>query len=93
MEAKFFHEFQFSLINFSLYLAGENEAEQDGDCQLGVTEENDVEEIGVGWVLQEEPGQKQTLIIRKMQNARIWYNAHPKRLNMLEAAQCILMSS
>ena len=36
-------------------LAGEYETEQDGDGQLAVTEEDDVEEVRVGWVLQEKP--------------------------------------
>ena len=37
------------------YLAGEYETEQDGDGELAVTEEDDVEEVRVGWVLQEKP--------------------------------------
>ena len=36
-------------------LAGEYETEQDGDGQLAVTEEDDVEEVRVGGVLQEKP--------------------------------------
>ena len=37
------------------YLAGEYETEEDGDGELAVTEEDDVEEVRVGWVLQEKP--------------------------------------
>ena len=37
------------------YLAGEYETEQDGDGELAVTEKDDIEEVRVGWVLQEKP--------------------------------------
>ena len=37
-------------------LAGEDETEQDGDGELAVAEEDDVEEVRVGGVLQEKPG-------------------------------------
>ena len=37
------------------HLAGEYETEQDGDGQLAVTEEDDVEQVWVGGVLQEKP--------------------------------------
>ena len=36
------------------YLASEDETEQYGDGELRVTEENDVEQVWVGRVLQEE---------------------------------------
>ena len=41
---------------FKSDLAGEYETEQDGDGELAVTEEDDVEEVRVGGVLQEKPG-------------------------------------
>lgn len=37
------------------HLAGEYQAEEDGDSQLAVTEEDDVEQVWVGGVLQEKP--------------------------------------
>jgi hypothetical protein len=37
------------------YLAAEDEAEQKRDCQLRVAEEDDVQQIGVGRFLQEQP--------------------------------------
>ena len=37
------------------YLAGEYETEQDSDGELAVTEKDDIEEVRVGWVLQEKP--------------------------------------
>ena len=37
------------------HLAGEDQAEENGDGQLTVAEEDDVEEVGVGGVLEEEP--------------------------------------
>ena len=37
------------------HLAGEYQAEEDGDGQLAMAEEDDVEEVGVGGVLEEEP--------------------------------------
>ena len=39
------------------HLAGEYEAEEDGDGELAVTEEDDVEQVRVGGVLQEKPAQ------------------------------------
>ena len=36
-------------------LAGEYQAEEDGDGELTVAEEDDVEEVGVSGVLEEEP--------------------------------------
>ena len=38
------------------YLAGEDKAQEYCDGKLAVTEEDDVEEVGVGGVLQEKPG-------------------------------------
>ncbi len=40
------------------YLAGEYKAEQNGDGELAVAEEYDVEQVWVGWVLQEKPDNK-----------------------------------
>ena len=37
------------------HLAGEYQAEEDGNGQLAVAEEDDVEEVRVGGVLQEKP--------------------------------------
>ena len=37
------------------HLAGEYQAEEDGDGQLAVAEEDDVEEVGVSRMLEEEP--------------------------------------
>ena len=42
-------------ILINSYLAGEYETEQDGDGELAVAKEDDVEEVRVGWVLQEKP--------------------------------------
>ena len=39
------------------HLAGEYEAEEDSDGELAVTEEDDVEQVRVGGVLQEKPAQ------------------------------------
>jgi hypothetical protein len=41
-----------------LYLAGEYEAEQDGDGELAVAEEDDIEQVRVSRVLQEKPTNK-----------------------------------
>ena len=38
------------------HLAGEYQAEEDGNGELAVAEEDDVEEVWVGGVLQEKPG-------------------------------------
>ena len=38
------------------YLAGEDEAQEYCDGKLAVAEEDDVEEVGVGGVLEEKPG-------------------------------------
>jgi len=40
------------------YLAGEYKAEENGDGELTVAEEYDVEQVWVGWVLQEKPDNK-----------------------------------
>ena len=40
------------------HLAGEYQAEQDGDGELAVAEEDDVEEVRVGGMLQEKPERK-----------------------------------
>ena len=36
---------------FSFYLAGKDETQEDGDGELAVTEEYDVQQVWVGWVL------------------------------------------
>ena len=38
-----------------VYLAGKDETEQDGYCQLTVAKEDDVKQIWVGRLLKEEP--------------------------------------
>ena len=41
------------------HLAGENQTEEDGYGELAVAEEDDVEQVRVGRVLQEEPAKKE----------------------------------
>ena len=47
----------------SRYLAGKDEAEEDGDGELAVTEEDDVQQVRVGWVLQEKPKQNNSFFV------------------------------
>ena len=37
------------------YLTGENKTKQDGDCQLTMAEEDNIQKIRVCWMLQEKP--------------------------------------
>ena len=41
------------------HLAGENQTEEDGYGELAVAEEDDVQQVRVGRVLQEEPAKKE----------------------------------
>ena len=45
------------------HLAGENQTEQDGYGELAVAEEDDVEQVRVGRVLQEEPENKGHIVL------------------------------
>ena len=40
------------------YLTGKYEAKEDSDCELAVAEEDDVEKVRVGWVLEEKPARE-----------------------------------
>ena len=54
------------------YLTGKYEAKEDSDCELTVAEEDDVEKVRVGWVLEEKPGKEK--ISEKLSRRRCLQN-------------------
>lgn len=63
--AMFRQQFQCHLHNYCSYLAAKDEAQQKCDSQLGVAEEYDVQQVGVGRLLQEQPrASKGTLVCK-----------------------------
>lgn len=54
-------------------LTGEYKSQQRGDCQLCVTEENDILQVGVGWWLQEKPAEN-TKYIHAHSNNCLYYS-------------------
>ena len=62
MHKKAFSTVRVTTLFLASYLAGKDEAKENGDCELAVTEEDDVQQVWIGRMLEEKPGTRTILL-------------------------------